>query len=76
MRVTVSIPEDTAKKLFEESKRTGLKVSQIVKTSLENHMEIPHENVNVTPAVLWKLREIRFAGWFKSSRNRSFFCIR
>ncbi len=60
MRVTVSIPEDTAKKLFEESKRTGLKVSQIVKTSLEDHMEIPHENVKVTPAVLWKLRGIRY----------------
>jgi len=60
MRVTVSLPDNIAKRLFEESRRTGLKVSQIVKTSLEEHVEIPPEEVKVTPTVLWKLRGRRY----------------
>ncbi len=60
MRVTVSLPDNVAKRLFEESKRSGLKVSQIVKTSLEERMEIPDENIKVTPTVLWKLRGRRY----------------
>ena len=60
MRVTVSLPDEVAKKLFEEKRRTGLKISQIVKKSLEEHIEVPDENVKVTPTVLWKLRGIRY----------------
>jgi len=60
MRVTVSLPDNITKRLFEESRRTGLKVSQIVKTSLEEHMEMPEE-VKVTPVALWKLRGRRYA---------------
>lgn len=56
MRVTVSLPDNITKKLFEESRRTGLKISQIVKTSLEEHIEMPDEKVKVTPTALWKLR--------------------
>ena len=60
MRVTVSLPDEVAKKLFEEKRRTGLKVSQIVKKSLEEHMEISDVEVKVTPTVLWKLRGVRY----------------
>lgn len=60
MRVTVSLPDDVARKLFEEKRRTGLKISQIVKKSLEEHMEIPDVEVKVTPTVLWKLRGRRY----------------
>lgn len=60
MRVTVSLPDNITKKLFGESRRTGLKVSQIVRHSLEEHMEIPEMEVKVTPTVLWKLRGRRY----------------
>lgn len=61
MRVTVSLPDEVAKKLFEEKRRTGLKISQIVKRSLEDHMEMPDMDVKVTPTVLWKIKGRRYA---------------
>jgi len=60
MRVTVSLPDEVARKLFEEKRRTGLKISQIVKKSLEEHMEIPDFEVKVTPIALWKLKGRRY----------------
>ena len=60
MRVTVSLPDNIAKKLFEEKLRTGLKISQIVKNSLEEHIEIIPADVKVTPTVLWKLKGRRY----------------
>jgi len=58
-RLTVSLPEDTVKKVKRISRETGLKVSQIVATAIEQHLneqlQSPAE-APIHPTVLWKLK--------------------
>lgn len=58
-RLTVSLPEDLVKKLRRVSHETGLKVSRIVASALEQHLggeaSSSAESI-IRPTVLWKLK--------------------
>ena len=56
-RLTVSLPEDTVKKIKRLSETSGLKVSQIVSRALEQELsdQSPVE-APIRPTVLWKLK--------------------
>lgn len=59
-RVTVSLPDELARRLKELSKESGLKVSGIVVKALEEHLGIKPSTSSATeaplqPTVLWKL---------------------
>ncbi|MBS7644224.1 ribbon-helix-helix domain-containing protein [Candidatus Bathyarchaeota archaeon] len=65
-RITVSLPDELARRLRELSKESGLKVSGIVVKALEEHLGIKALNsfvseAPVQPTVLWKLRGRSFA---------------
>lgn len=58
-RLTVSLPEDTVRKVKRVSHESGLKVSQIVARALEQHLgEQPEASTQapIRPTVLWKLK--------------------
>ena len=57
-RLTVSLPEDLVKKLKHVSHETGLKVSRIVATALEQHLseEASSAEPPIRPTALWKLK--------------------
>ncbi len=58
-RLTVSLPQDLVERLKRASHESGLKVSRIVATALEQHLgehaPSPAEPP-IHPAVLWKLK--------------------
>jgi hypothetical protein len=58
-RLTVSLPEDLAKKVKRVSRESGLKVSRIVARALEQHLgeeTAPSAEPLIRPTVLWKLK--------------------
>jgi hypothetical protein len=57
-RLTVSLPEDLVKKVKRASHESGLKVSRIVVTALEQHLggETSSAEPLIRPTVLWKLK--------------------
>jgi len=58
-RLTVSLPEDLAKRVKRVSHETGLKVSRIVADALEQHLAEqarPQTERAIRPTVLWKLK--------------------
>jgi len=58
-RLTVSLPEDLVKKVKRVSRESGLKVSRIVASALEQHFgeEISSSaEPLIRPTVLWKLK--------------------
>jgi hypothetical protein len=57
-RLTVSLPDDLVKKVKRVSHKSGLKVSRIVATALEQHLaeEASTAEPLIRPRVLWKLK--------------------
>ena len=58
-RVTVSVPRELSQKVQELVRKTGLKVSQIFRMALEEHLKLHYEeesSIKVRPTVLWKMR--------------------
>ena len=57
-RLTVSLPDDLAKKVKRISEETGLKVSRIVAQALEERIieEEEPSQAPIHPAALWKLK--------------------
>ena len=60
-RISVSLPDELAGKVKEISRRTGLKISQIVSESINcyvelNYPELSTVKVKIYPTVLWKIR--------------------
>lgn len=62
-RLTVSLPEDTVRKIKRISRESGLKVSQIVSKALEQQLSeqaLPPAEPPIHPTVLWKLKGRRY----------------
>ena len=58
-RLTVSLPEDLVKRVKHMSHQTGLKISRIVATALEQQLSEQTQQPSeppVRPTVLWKLK--------------------
>jgi hypothetical protein len=58
-RLTVSLPDETLKRVKRISRESGLKVSQIVARALEQHLDEQAQidaEAPVRPTVLWKLK--------------------
>jgi len=58
-RLTVSLPEDTVKKVKQLSETSGLKISQIVARALEQELSDQDQSsvkAPIRPTVLWKLK--------------------
>ena len=58
-RLTVSLPDDLVKKVKRVSHESGLKVSRIVATALEQHLGQEVSSTPeplIRPTVLWKLK--------------------
>lgn len=58
-RITVSVPDELGRKVKELSRETGLKVSQIFRMALEEHLTLhyPEEvRVKVRPTLLWRVK--------------------
>jgi hypothetical protein len=58
-RLTVSLPDTLVKRLKRLSRESGLKVSRIVSSALEEHLaerDVSSMEPPIRPTVLWKLK--------------------
>lgn len=60
-RVTVSVPPSLAKRVEHISRATGLKVSQVFRVAVEEHLRLHYSDEQppkVRPSVIWKVRGV------------------
>lgn len=63
-RITISVTEQVGREVEEISNRTGMKVSQIFRMALEEHMRLHYvkdEEIQIRPTVIWKTKGRNYA---------------
>ncbi len=63
-RITISVTEQVGREVEEISNRTGMKVSQIFRMALEEHMRLHYlkdEEIQIHPTVIWKTKGRNYA---------------